>query len=92
MLTHSITPCTSGRTPTLRNVSLVSEAPIKKSERVIRCFANLFTAPLKSLPIVAAVSPMSEALLNIYVLKRMATTNHTINLGTHSYHGFALVQ
>ena len=65
MLIHRSTPWTRGRMPTLRNVSLVSDAPIKKSERVMRCLASLFTAPLNSPPIAAALSPMSEALLYI---------------------------
>ena len=65
MLIHSSTPWIRGRRPTLRNVSLVSDAPIKKSESVMRCLASLLTAPLNSPPIAAAPSPISEALLNI---------------------------
>lgn len=64
MLIQSNTPCTSGLTPTLRSVSRVSEAPMKKSESVMRCLASLLMAPLNWLPILAAVSPIIEALLS----------------------------
>lgn len=88
MLIHSSTPWTRGRMPTLRSVSRVSDAPIKKSERVMRCLASLFTALLNSPPADAAPSPMGEALLNIYVLKIIATINQMINRGTQLYQGF----
>ena len=90
MLIQSITPCKSGLRPTQRSVSRVSDAPMKKSESVMRFFASLFTAPLNSVPIPAAVSPMSAALLSTYVLNRMATTNHIMKRGTQEYQGFVV--
>lgn len=65
MLTQSSTPRMSGLMPTLRSVSLVSDAPMKNSERVMRCLASFATAPLNSPPTDAAASPISEALLNM---------------------------
>ena len=88
MLIHNITPCSKGFKPTLRSVSRVSEAPIKNSDSVMRCLASLLTAPLNMLPALAAVSPISEALLKMYVLNNIATINHTIMRGTHLYQGF----
>lgn len=88
MLIQSITPCTSGLRPTQRSVSRVSDAPMKKSESVMRFFASLFTAPLNCEPMPAAVSPMSAALLSTYVLNRMATTNQIMKRGTQEYQGF----
>ena len=63
ILIHNSVPWMSGRVPTLRRVLRVSDAPMKNSDRVIRCFASLFTAPLNALHMVAALSPMSDALL-----------------------------
>lgn len=62
MLIQSITPCTSGFKPTWRNVSRVSDAPMKNSDSVMRFFASLPTALLNCVPTLAAVLPTSDSL------------------------------
>ena len=56
---HSMMPCSSGRKPTARRVSRVSDAPMKKSESVIMCLARLPIAEPMLLPAAAASLPIS---------------------------------
>lgn len=60
MQIHSSTPCKNAFQPTCRSVSLVSEAPIKKSDKVIRLLAKLPIDLLIVAPVDANCSAFSK--------------------------------
>ena len=93
MQIQSNTPCKNGFQPTCLSVSRVSDAPMKKSESVMRCFARLPTDLLNNAPAEAICSAPSKPqkvkkrlLDSTYVLSRIATMNHTIKFGMVLYH------
>ena len=63
MQNHSKMPWKRGRRPTLFSVSRVSEAPMKKRESVIKCFAKELIPPPTVLRALVAVVPIKSALL-----------------------------
>ena len=81
MTIHSRMPCMSGRMPTAFSVLRVSPAPMKNSDRVMICFASWLTPLLNAVPMLAALSPINDALERIYVLTMMATINQMMKRG-----------